>query len=151
MPPFVYQAVMLPPLYHWSPPEARPGIVRRGLRATCATSASMLPPGEAHKGMHYDEDDKLWMFNAVCLGTSPYHAWALSGDISAKSGEVWDLWEVRLDDNDLVFPHAFRGGGIDEIRVANHIPKTRVLWVAERRVSRTLVNPVSRRALSRRD
>lgn len=145
---FMYQALNLPPLYHWSRPASRAGIVRRGLKPTVETSASMVPVIEI-MGKHFVEEDELYLFKAVCLGTSPYHAWALSGDISASIGEIWDLWEVRLDDDDLVFPHATKGGIIDEIRVANHIPKTRVLWVAERKVSRTLVNPVSRRSLGK--
>lgn len=145
----LYLPLHLPPLYHWSAPRARAGIVRRGLRPSCATSASMLPVNpETHVGLHFDEDDEVWLFEAVCLGTSPIHAWALSGDISAQQGEVWDLWEVRLDEDDLVFPHSFRGPALDEIRVANPIPKSRVTWVAERRHSRTLTNPVSRRNLN---
>lgn len=143
----VYQPINLPPLYHWSPLSARAGIVRRGLKPTCATSCSMMPPGDDHRGMHYDEDDEVFTFKAVCLGTSPIHAWALSGDISAEYGEAWDLWEVRLDDQDRVFPHATIGGVLDEIRVANVIPKTRVLWVGERLHGRTTTNPVSRRHL----
>ena len=145
---YVYQGFAYPPLFHWSPPAARKGIVRRGLRATCPTAVPYVLPEEPMKpGHHWIDQDELPSVNCVCLGTSPMHAWALSGDISGVRGETWDLWEVRLDEQDRVYPHPEVGMSLGEVRVGNAIPKSRVLWVAERTVSGTYTNPVSRRQL----
>lgn len=72
--------------------------------------------------------------HAVCLGTSPSHAWSLSGGIWAERGAEWDLWQVTLDDDDEVHPLPFFGHRLHEIRVANPIPKRQVWYVASRTV-----------------
>lgn len=122
----------LPVLYHWSPRARRAGIVRRGLRPTCPTAprySAAIIPGTANGRWLEGDDHSVRM---VCLGTSPSHAWSLSGAIMAEHGELWDLWQVTLDDEDEVHPLPFYGYRLDEIRVANRIPKRRVWWVAER-------------------
>ena len=113
-------SLVLPPLFHWSPHTAHEGIRRRGLRPSCPTASA-----------HHDEGTVL----AVCLGTSPSHAWWLSGNARDTCGGTWDLWQVILDEADDV--HVLPSLGVDghrlgEVRVANRIPKSRVWYVASR-------------------
>lgn len=108
-------SLVLPPLFHWSPTNRRPNITRRGLRPTCPTAGR--------------SDDT---FAAVCLGTTPSHAWSLSGALFAERDETWDLWQVTLDQDDEVHPLPFYGHRLGEIRVANRIPKRRLWLVGQR-------------------
>lgn len=121
-------SLVLPVLYHWAPTERRAGITRRGLIPRTPTGANFHPDGSLM-------DDPTDSFLAVCLGTSPSHAWSLSGGITAGHGDSWDLWQVVLDDDDQVHPLPFHGFRLDEIRVANQIPKRQVWYVATRVVS----------------
>lgn len=126
----------MPVLYHWSPANYRDAIVKRGLKPTCPTAprySAAVIPGTAN-GRWLNGDD--FSQRMVCLGTSPSHAWALSGEIMSEDGESWDLWQVVLDDSDEVHPLPFFGYRLDEIRVANRIPKRRVWFVATRVVSK---------------
>lgn len=111
--------MILPALYHWSPREKRKGIQRRGLLPRCPTA-----------GRHDDS------FLAVCLSASPSCAWSLSGQITGEPGQLWDLWMVRLTDADEV--HVLPGWGpvVQEIRVGNPIPKSRLWWVGERLIEK---------------
>jgi hypothetical protein len=109
-------SLVLPVFYHWSPEASRKAIVRDGLRPTCPTEVH----GESQK--------------AVCLGTSPSHAWSLCGALRATQGDVWDLWQVSLDEDDWTIPLPFFGYRLEEVRVANRIPKGRVWHVGERTV-----------------
>lgn len=72
----------------------------------------------------------------VCLGTSPSTAWSLSGAWSAEVGEAWDLWEVELDGEDEVHYRPSFGDQLDEVRVANRIPKRRLWLVGGRTATR---------------
>lgn len=124
----------LAPLYHWSPGSRRRQIVRYGLKPTCPTAVvygAGVIPGTANGRRLADEDASRPM---VCLGTSPSHAWALSGEIMADKGESWDLWQVVLGETDEVHPLPFFGHRLDEIRVANRIPKGQV-WLVGQRVA----------------
>jgi len=122
-------SLVLPVMYHWSPEVARAGITRRGLKPTTPTgprfSAAVIPGTANGRWIEPDEHS----VRMVCLGTSPSHAWSLSGAIMAATGETWDLWQVALDDGDEVHPLPFFGHRLDEVRVANRIPKKRV-WLA---------------------
>lgn len=112
-------SLVLPVLYHWSPETCRASIRRRGLKPTTPTA--------------YLEDS----FLAVCLGTSPSHAWSLCGAIWADRGSSWDLWQVTLDDIDHVHvlpSHGADGHRLQEVRVANPIPKARIWHVGSRTV-----------------
>lgn len=124
-------SLVLPVLYHWSPAECRNRIQRHGLRPTCPTAvATGLPmPGGARP---VDPEASVL---AVCLGTSPSHAWSLSGALWAERGSVWDLWQVSLDHEDAVHPLPTQGNRLDEIRVANRIPKRRIWLVGQREVT----------------
>ena len=42
------------------------------------------------------------------------------------------MWQVRLDDNDMTFVRAEFGGRIQEVRVGNRIPKSRVTFLGTR-------------------
>lgn len=108
-------SLVLPVFYHWSRTANRTRIQRTGLRPTTPTAGRF--------------DDT---FKAVCLGTSPSHAWSLSGAIFGERGESWDLWQVTLDDGDEVHPLPILGYRLEEVRVANRIPKSRVWYVAAR-------------------
>lgn len=122
-------SLVLPILYHWSPERCRKSILRNGLRPSCPTASRFDA-----KGQPVDDDDE-GSFLAVCLGTSPSHAWCLSGDLLAGYGDTWDLWQVVLDDDDEVHPLPFQGYRLDEIRVANRIPKSQIWHVGSRTVN----------------
>lgn len=49
-----------------------------------------------------------------------------------EPGETWDLWQVRLADEDEVHILPEWGRWLREVRVANRIPKRRLWWVGER-------------------
>lgn len=124
----------LPPLYHWSRAAARPAITKRGLKPTCETAVWVRPyrPGVVvgHHRADLPEDTIL----TVCLGTSPLTAWALSGALSGERGEEWDLWEVEISADDEVHYRPHIGTLLDEVRVANRIPKSRVWRVGSRTI-----------------
>lgn len=90
-----------------------------------------MRPIPGYNAKEYDEEASNL---AVCLGTSPSHAWSLSGGIWADRESEWDLWQVSLDANDEVHPLPFFGNRLEEVRVANRIPKSRVWYVATRKV-----------------
>lgn len=129
-------SLVLPPLFHWSPSDCRANINKRGLRPTCPTANHQRPFRQDMKRGHYVITDQEASFRAVCLGTTPSHAWSLSGNISAERGSTWDLWQVILDDDDEVYPMSFFGYRLDEVRVANRIPKSQVWYVATRIVQK---------------
>lgn len=108
------------PIFHWSPRDRRPGILRRGLlplqRATCTS----------------DPDADEFRQPMVCLSSSPHTAWRYSGGIFGRTGQTWDLWQVRLVDDDALHTVPCWGSRVDEFRVANRIPKSRLWWVGER-------------------
>lgn len=125
-------SLLLPVLYHWSRERSRKQIIRLGLRPTCPTStrySAAVIPGTVNG--RWLSDDSAVM---VCLGTSPSHAWSLSGAIQGEPGETWDCWQVTLDVGDEVHPLPFFGHRLDEIRVANRIPKSRIWMVGSRTV-----------------
>lgn len=116
-------SLVLPVLFHWSPVERRKQIIRHGLKPTCADGR-----------LDGEGDEHAEIIRAVCLGTSPSHAWWLSGDVVADPGSVWDLWQVPLDEHDEVHPLPFFGHRLQEVRVRNRIPKRRIWLVGQRTV-----------------
>lgn len=116
-------------LYHWSPTRVRGAIRRRGLKPTTETSLCARPVVGVG---HMEVDNEIETVLAVCLGTSPATAWALSGYFSAEVGESWDLWEIRLTDNDEIYVWPTKGANIDEIRVINRIPRSQLWYVGTR-------------------
>ena len=128
-------ALQIPSLYHWSPADRRERIAKRGLRPSTPTLIERFA----------EEGDGPWMLRpsrgvdtvkAVCLGTTPSHAWSLCGAIWGEQGETWDLWQVELDSSDLVKPMDGHGNTFEELRVLNAIPKSRVWHVGSRTIGR---------------
>lgn len=130
-------------LYHWAPAKCRRSINRYGLRPTTATSASMTfadlidSYSEGHARIHYDIEDQLVCFKAICFSFDPAKAWALSGACTATPGSRWDLWMARINETDIVYPEPSLGFRMQEVRVANRIPKSRVWHVGLRVVKST--------------
>lgn len=120
--------------YHWSPVACRAKIRRRGLRPATETAVWTRPVPAGTRGHFYEEDGAETVL-AVCLGTTPSTAWALSGAITADRGSEWDLWEVELAEEDEVHFRPEAGGRLDELRVVNRIPKSRVWHVGVRTVA----------------
>lgn len=115
-------SVELGPLFHWSPRERLKSITRKGL----------LPSQRQASAMVLGDDD--FRQPMICFGTTPATAWNYSNGVWKREG-VWDLWEVYLLDSDAVHPLPHFGSRIVEVRVANRIPKSRLIWVGERTVS----------------
>lgn len=124
-------SLVLPIFYHWAPATARPGILKKGLKPTCPTAvryqAGVLPGTVNGRIVESNRTHRM-----VCLGTSPSHAWNLSGNIQAAAGELWDIWQVALEEHDEVHPLPFFGNRLDEIRVANVIAKSQLWLVGQR-------------------
>jgi hypothetical protein len=106
--------VILHPLFHWSPAARRLAIQRRGLRINSRPAVHSFRCGY------------------LCL--SPSQAWALSAGIFGERGEDWDCWQVTLDTTDEVHVREFWGNRIEELRVHNDIPKSRMWLVGSRTV-----------------
>lgn len=116
--------MLLPVLYHWSPRDRYHDIVTGGLKPFSEPTVSTVNDlnGTTVTGWPY-----------ICLGTSPSAAWSLSGDMDWTTEiEEWDLWQVRLSDDDEVHFRAEFGASLKEIRVHNAIGPDRVWWVATR-------------------
>lgn len=116
----------LPALYHWSPTERRKQIIRRGLmpgaRPTTSSVSTVGGGGESGAGRPM-----------VCLGPDAATAWAYSGGLPwLKDVPSWDLWQVHIDAGDEVHVLPFWGRGLMEIRVANRIPKSRLIYLGSR-------------------
>jgi hypothetical protein len=117
----------LPALYHWSPGDRRKQIIRRGLipgsRPTVSSDSTVGGADESGDGRHM-----------VCLSADAATAWTLSGGLPwLRDVPSWDLWQVHIDEGDEVHILPFWGRGVMEIRVANRIPKSRVLFLATRK------------------
>lgn len=102
-------------LYHWSPADRRPSILKHGLVPGSTTTLCGSEIGY------------------VCLGSTPRGGWLLSGDMEwASEIEDWDLWQVTLVDGDEVRIRPDWGPNIVEVKVHNTIPPDRVWWVGTR-------------------
>jgi hypothetical protein len=111
---------MLPALFHWSPTDRRKQIIRYGLRPGCRPTIGTAKT--VTDGRHM-----------ICLGTTPSAAWGLSGAMPwACDVDGWDLWQLQLVDTDEVHINPMGGCVVEEVRVANRIPKSRIWWVGSR-------------------
>jgi hypothetical protein len=108
--------VILHPLYHWSPTQRRASILKRGL------ACRSRPVVNSHRADY------------LCFSTSASQAWALSAGAFGERGQEWDCWQVSLDTADEVAVREFHGNRIEEIRVRNNVPKSRVWLVGTRSV-----------------
>jgi hypothetical protein len=108
-------------LFHWSPSDRRKQIIRHGLMPGSRPTIGSIP--SVHDG-----------HQVVCLATDPLVGWSLSGNMSwaRDLGVDWDLWQVSLADDDMTFVRAEYGGHIQEVRVGNRIPKSRVTFLGTR-------------------
>lgn len=123
----------LPVMYHWSPLGRRSKIIRSGLRASTPTIVDVYE--EAVGDRKLQKNCGVETVKAVCLGTSPSHAWSLCGAIWGAEGETWDLWQVSLGADDTVkILESNVGFRLGEVRVCNNIPKGRVWHVGSRTV-----------------
>jgi hypothetical protein len=110
--------------YHWSPGPRFKKIRSEGLKPYSKSLASDDIPKDIGGPV-------TWPY--VCLGTTPAQAWRLSGDMGWGAEEIhWDLWEVRLTDDDEVHFMAEWGPNLKELRVSNPIPAERLWWVGRR-------------------
>ena len=125
-------SLVLPPLYHWSLSDNRESIRRHGLKPTCPTATTVGPPIVGTTSVRHVDHEATK--KAVCLGTTPSHAWHLSGNLFGDNGTEWDLWQVVLGEDDEVYPLSFQGYRLSEIRVVNRIPKSQVWYVGSRTV-----------------
>lgn len=107
--------MLLSPLYHWSPADRHNAIRREGLQVGCSpTVASVTQPH-------------------VCLGVDPASAWRISGAMPFMADvDEWDLWQVRLCDDDEVYPGPTFGARLQEVNVRNAISPERLWWVGRR-------------------
>lgn len=128
-------------LYHWSPAKCRRAINRHGLRPSTPTTAAMsfahLIDSYSKAQIHYEIEDELVCFKAICFSFDPAKAWALSGACDPRPGSRWDLWMARISEDDIVYPEPSLGFRMQEVRVANRIPKNRVWHVGLRIVKST--------------
>lgn len=127
-------SLALPVLFHWSPADRREKIIARGLRSSTPTlveTFSDKATGKRRLLASVGTETR----KAVCLGTTPSHAWSLCGAIWGQRGETWDLWQVTLhtDDMAVTMPSDI-GYRLGEIRVLNNIPKGRVWHVGSRTI-----------------
>lgn len=106
--------VILHPLFHWSPTERRPSIQRRGLRLNSRPVTSTA------------------RCDYICLSLSPSLAWSLSAGACGDRGQEWDCWQISLAPGDEVEVRPFSGNRVQELRVRNPIPKSRVWLVGSR-------------------
>lgn len=127
-------SLALPVLFHWSPLDRRERIIRRGLRMSTPTLVETFRGAEGPRRLQ--RATGFVTQKAVCLGTTPSHAWSLCGAIWGEQGEVWDLWQVCLheDDQIRIYSHDTDGHRVGEVRVLNNIPKSRVWHVGTRTV-----------------
>lgn len=108
--------MILHPLFHWSPADRRTRIQRRGLLLNARPVAHTFRMGY------------------VCTSSSPSLAWSLSARVFGERGQEWDCWQVSLDPTDEVHVREFFGNRIEEIRIYNSVPKSRLWLVGSRTV-----------------
>lgn len=106
--------MILPALYHWSPTSRRVDILKFGLMPNQINVVST--GSQPH----------------ICLSTTPSMSWALSGGTGWTQIEEWDLWQVRLSEDDEVHIRPEFGNVVKEITVRNVIPPDRIWFVGNR-------------------
>ena len=103
----------LPALYHWSPGDRTYDIQSQGL-------VPSSPPTQATE-----------MQSHICLSPDPATAWELSGALDSDTRD-WDLWQVIVDQHDMVMIQPTYGPDITEVRIYNTIEPERVTWIGHR-------------------
>lgn len=108
--------MVLHPLFHWAPTIRRAAIQKRGLRIGSRPVTN------------------CFRADCLCFSQSPSQAWVLSAGALGERGQEWDCWQVSLDVTDEVEVRPFYGNRIEELRVRNHIPKSRIWLIGTRTV-----------------
>ena len=116
-------ADFLGPLYHWSPRTRLNSIKRLGL----------VPRRGRVVHTEGDEDDDGFRQDMICFSGSPAMAWNYSHAVFQVPG-TYDLWQVYLQPTDEVHVLPMWGDRLTEVRVANRIKKSRLIWVGERTI-----------------
>lgn len=106
--------MILPALYHWAPSIRRAEIFKLGLVPSSPSTSSKL--------------------KHVCLSPTPSTAWSLSGGTGWTEIDEWDLWQIRLSENDNVAIRPEFGYRVREICVRNVITPDRIWYVGSRSV-----------------
>lgn len=106
--------MILPVMFHWSPTSRRDDILKFGLMPNQLNIVASGP------------------LSHVCLSTSPSVAWSLSGGTGWTEVDDWDLWQVRLGENDRVYIRPEFGSEITEVTVRNVIAPDRIWYVGSR-------------------
>lgn len=78
-----------------------------------------------------DDSDGEFVQPMICFSLDPATAWSYSHAVW-KSVGTFDLWQATLDPTDEVHVQPGWGSRIHEVRVANRIPKSRLVWIGER-------------------
>lgn len=106
------------PLYHWSP----------GTRFEAINEHGLLIGQEPVT--HTDK------YGYLCFAQDPETAWTLSAAILIEMEPMtvvrWDLWQIRVDDDDEMHPLPYYGAEMGEIRIHNDIPRSRIWHVGSR-------------------
>lgn len=108
--------MVIHPLFHYSPTLRREAIRQHGLRVSSE-------PVVHTAAMPY-----------ICLSQSPSQAWVLSAGACGDPGQDWDCWQVTLALDDEVEVRPFFGNRIEELRIRNDIPHSRIWLVGSRSV-----------------
>lgn len=117
----------LGPLYHWSPRDRRNAIEKVGLVPGMVNFHGPTYHDPEHpEGGEYRQPSVSASLDPVTAWTYSHGAW--------KSTGTFDLWCFELKSGDAVHVQPFWGGRIVELRVANKILKSRLIWVGERTV-----------------
>lgn len=115
----------LGPLYHWSPRSRLKGITRLGL----------VPGKKKHWYVNEVTGTKeAYSQDSVSFSLDPATAWNYSHGCWRGVG-VFDLWQVFLIPTDEVHILPGWGAQINEVRVKNRIPKSRLIFIGERTVN----------------
>lgn len=124
-------SIRISELFHWSPADRRASIIKRGLRPSTPTLIEQFV--EEGEGPFMLRPSKgVDTVKAVCLGTTPSHAWSLCGAIWGDRDETWDLWQVSLVAGDEIRVMPCDDAELGEFRVLHRIPKSRVWHVGTR-------------------
>jgi hypothetical protein len=87
------------------------------------------------RGLHDDSNpsEGLVRYGYVCMSPDPQLAWRLSGDMDwTKEQELWDLWQIRVADDDELHYRSDFGPHLVEIRAYTPIPPDRIWLVGTR-------------------
>lgn len=114
----------LGPLYHWSPRDCVNGIKRLGL----------VPGKKKHPYVNNVTGEKeFYVQDSVSFSLDAATAWNYSHGCWKTTG-VFDLWMTFPIATDEIHILPTWGGQINEVRVKNRIPKSRLIWIGERTV-----------------